>query len=185
MTALLAGAIGLLVMFGWALDISWIKSGLPHTVRMRPAAASALVLAASSLFIVASHVHRKLKRLATLLASAVMALGLFPLGRYALLGWGGSAPTSGVDLGSSYLASSPSMSPLSALSVAAIGLALITLSLGRFKRLTQLMASLAAAIGMAVVLRYLWAGDEVVFRGILTPMGVHSALAFLLIGTGT
>ncbi|MDB6000460.1 MAG: diguanylate cyclase [Rhizobacter sp.] len=183
--AALAGLIGLLVLGGWAFDIATLKSVLPHAVQMKSNTALGIVFASVALFANAGAVRPRLQWAPVLLALLVTALGLGTWSQYAF-GWQlGIDHLLFHDTSTTFNATQGRMSPTSALVLGAIGVALTALPGARFQPLVWLMAGLTALTGTVALLGYVWGASELVTDDLMTPVAVHAALAYVLLGVGT
>ncbi|MES3015839.1 MAG: CHASE3 domain-containing protein, partial [Pseudomonadota bacterium] len=188
-TARVAGAVtvllGLLVLAGWSLEISSLKSVLRGAVEMKANTAVGLVLAGGALSISSARAAAPIRGLAWLMALFVTALGLGTLCEY-VFGWRlGIDELLFRDTAIAYNAIPGRMSPYSAFAFGAIGLALCVLPRARLRPLVWLMSALVAAVGITSLLGYVWNASELVTDALLPPVAVHTALAFTLLGIGT
>ena len=184
-----AGAVnvllGLLVLAGWAFEIPVLKSLLHGAVQMKANAAVGLVLAGGALFIFGGRAAQRLQGLALAMALAVTALGLATLGQYAF-GWNlGIDELLFRDTAHAYNVIPGRMSPDSAITFCAMGIALTALPRARLQPLVWLMSALAVLVGGTSMVGYVWNASELITDNLLPPVAVHTALAFTLLGIGT
>jgi PAS domain S-box-containing protein len=177
--------IGVLVLVGWALFLPQLKSVLPHAVAMKPNTALAVALAGGALLLRAPEPKggATARALATALGAAVAAIGLATASEFAF-GWnlhidaalmpGPSAPAS----------ASGRMSPYSTAGLACLGLGLM-LAPGRrgYKHAVALGIG-TLMIGLVWLVGYAWGAPELLTDRWLSPLALHTALAFVLLGTG-
>ncbi len=188
-SGLFSATIGILVLFGWILDSSDLKSIEPGWVAMKGNAALGFVLLGLSLWLRASNVTYARKSwhvMASVLASIVALLGMLTLLEY----------LAGVDLGvdQQLFYEAPGaigtlapgrMAPASAWGFVLLGIALLRGgSNERDARRTSVLALLAALPALASALIYLYNTDNSYGLGQLLQMAVHTELAFLLLACG-
>ena len=185
LTATLTTVIGVMVLAGWTLGLPALKSALPGAVEMKTNTALGLVLAGCALLILGNRPSLPFQRLAQILALAVGALGLATLGEY-LFGWQlGIDELLFRDAAGAYNVARGRMSPYSAAAFVSIGLALAILPRPRLRPLARWAAGAMTVIGTLSLLGYLWKADELITDHWLPPVAVNSALAFILLGSGT
>ena len=177
--------LGLIVLAGWVFEISVLKSVLRGAVEMKANTAVGLVLSGGALFIFGGRAPGRLQGLALGMALVVAALGLATLGQYAF-GWRlGIDELMFRDTANAYNVIPGRMSPYSAATFCAIGVALTTLPLARLQPLGWLMSALAVFVGGLSLVGYVWSASELITDNLLPPVAVHTALAFTLLGIGT
>ena len=152
--ALLVAAMGLTVLFGWALDVTPIKNLLPGTVTMKANTALCFLLAGCALFLYLQ--TPGWQRLVQSMALAVAAIGLATLGEYGF-GW-----QLGIDqllfrepADALYTLHSGRMSVYAATGFSATGFALLALSRQALRLPAQLAAALTILVGVVPLLGYL------------------------------
>ena len=89
------------------------------------------------------------------------------------------------DTGHAYNVIPGRMSPYTAFTFAAIGIALAFIASARLRPLVWLLSTLVATVGVLNLLGYAWNVGELVTDIVLPPIAVHTALAFTLLGIGT
>ena len=178
--------IGGIVILGWLLDIPTLKSISPAWVTMKANTAVGLVLGGTSLWLLSSGTRRSC-RYAQILAAIVLGLGLLTLIQYLF----------SVNLGIDQLlfresagavgTSAPGrMAANTALNFLLLGSSLLLLSQRRLLRAgIQVFAIVAFFIAFLGLLGYVYDIQEFYGFGSYTKMAVHTAIAFLLLSTGT
>jgi PAS domain S-box-containing protein len=183
--ALLSMGAGLAVMLGWFLDLPLLRSIVPGAVEMKFNTALALVLAGGALFVYSRLAQRQFQRLAQGASALVAALGWSTLGEYAF-GWQlGIDELLMRDNGNAFNAIPGRMSPYSALSFGALGIALFLLPGRQLQALVGLLAALVALVGGVSLLGYAWNASELVTDNMLPPVALHTAACLVLLGLGT
>jgi len=174
----LVGA-GVLVIVGWAVELSVLRSLIPGLVAMNPATAVAFVLGGIALHqLNRAAVAQRRSRVAALCAVIVILLGASRLAAYvtpydlALDQW-----LFAERLGSNRMA------PNTAFNFVVDGLALLLLSLGLAIGIAQSMVLLAAVIAFIALLGYLYQVPLTGLPGYI-PMALNTALCFLVVEFG-
>ncbi len=185
-SAVLIMLVGALVLLGWAADIVVLKSIVPGLVPMMANTAAGFVLAGASLWLLRQEPDQAIppsrRRLAWALAAAVTLLGLLTLGEYAF-GW---------ELGLDQLLFKDSaaiehpgrMAIVTAVGFVLCGAALLVFDLESRRSLhpAELLALLAALIGLLSLVAYGF-GAEALYRVMpFSGIALHAAFAFLLLG---
>ncbi len=176
--ALLSGT----VLLGWKLGVARMKSGIPGSVAVNPAAAVSFVLVALSLWILARRLQANRTGLAT--AAAVVGIGASRL----------AAILSGWDLGIDRIlfrssldvaGSIPNrMSPNAAAAFVLVGVSLLLLHGGRWFRFGQSLALAAGWIGLLTVIGYGFGVMSLSQVHSYIPMALPTGIGFLLLGAG-
>ena len=185
-----AGAtVGVLVLIGWLLDVAVLKSLHPSLVSMKANTAIGFLFAGMALWLKCHEtgvLARPLRRLARILAGAVVLIGLFTLLQY----------ISGTDLGiDQLLFREPAgavgtlapgrMAPATALCFVLVGCALIAnVETDGGGAMLQYLAAVTVIPALASALGYLYGASNLYGIGYGTQMAVHTALAFLVIAAG-
>jgi PAS domain S-box-containing protein len=177
---------GALVLAGWALDITVLKSISSGFVSMKPNVALAFVLAGATLHVLSTgHANGHLRFVALASAFAVALVGMLTLSEY-LYGWNlnvdgllFSEPAGA--LGTSAPAR---MAPTSALSLFLIGVSLLVLDVRRCYPLAQLLTLVAALVSLTAFIGYVYGVGSLYGGGSSTAMALHSSLCFLLLSSG-
>jgi len=186
--AVVAGAVGVIVILGWLFDLDVLKSVLPGLTAMKVNTALGFILSGVALWGIQNGGQGKRLRLVSQLsAGVVLLLGLLTLGEY----------LSGMDFGIDQLliretTNLPGDIPgrfavNTALSFAAAGAALLLLSLEN--------GGLAVAIHVLIMVPIIAAGSALIGYGYdigdflrqkpnYTPMAIHSATVFVLLALG-
>jgi PAS domain S-box-containing protein len=182
LAALVAVALGLFVLLGWASGLGALSAFLPGALPMKPNAALLLVLLATAL---ALHAVRHRPRLVDALAIVVLAVAFATALEYA----------TGVDLGIDRLLGSDvarsgapypgrmALGSVIGFGVGAFGL----LSLGRTWRgwhLSAFLALIVALIGGLGVLGYAYDAHELTSIGSVTQIAFPAALGLVVLAAG-
>ena len=185
LAAVLAALLGIVVFAGWLFDLPLLRSVLSGAVEMKANTAVALVLAGIALYVLGGRPSPALQRFSLALALVVGALGCATLGQY-LFGWQlGIDELLFRDTARAYNVFRGRMSPYSAVAFAGLGLALAVLPQPRLRPLVWLAALAVMAIGGVSFLGYAWKASELVTDLWLPPVALHTAFAFILLGSGT
>ncbi|HUG11216.1 MAG TPA: CHASE3 domain-containing protein [Opitutaceae bacterium] len=182
---LLTAALGVFVLVGWVTEHSGIKSVIEGAVDMKANTAVGLLLSGMALCLLDSRGQGLRVRVGQAMGLAVALLGLVTLGQFAF-GW-----SLGIDEllfrdTSGFFTPHPGrMSPYSAVAFATIGLGLAALPVRALRWLALVAGSLALLIGAFSFIGYLWGASEVVTDQFASPVAVHTAFGFILIGAGT
>lgn len=177
-------ALSAIVLMGWVLDVTILKSVVPGVVSMKANTAIGLGAIGLSLAAVASGPMGRLRRSAWLGGSAVaIGVGAATLVQY----------INGVDLGIDQLlfvdrsaGQDPPGRPAPATATVMLALGLGTLALSNHDRRVSwvaVFASMAAvAMGLAGLLGQLYAADELVGAGAFFRLALHTSVAVIALG---
>ena len=183
--ALLAGAVGLLALMGWFVDLPQLRSVIPGAVEMKLNTALGIVAASVALWLVprSESGSGRARQVVLSLSILLILLGAATLAEYA---WG-------VDLGidqalvrdnaSAYNLAKGRMSPYSAVTFCAIGFAIGLLTVRRLLAAARVAAWLVVSIGALSILGYLWNAAEIVTDLVAPPVAVNTALVFVMLGS--
>lgn len=178
------GALGLFVLAGWSLKVSWIKSVLPGAVEMKPNTAVCLLLTGAALALLDRPSPGPRRRLGDFLGLMVALVGCATIGEY-IFGWRlGIDELLFRDTTIAYNVVPGRMSPYSAVVFAAIGIGLLSISRRSLHWLVLATAAVPFLIGGASVIGYLWKAGELVTDRFLPPVAINTAVAFLLAPVG-
>jgi len=183
--SILTVALGLIVLFGWSLDIDILKRLLPGLVSMKANTAIAFILSGIALYL---HTLRQLPPTALIIrclcASLVLLLGLVTLSEY-FFGW-----NAGIDQllfaepAGAILTSHPGrMSDITAINFALIGGALLLME-ARLWMAVQVISLVVAAITLLSIGGYLFGNLSLLQVGAATSIAAQTAAAFLMLSTG-
>ena len=194
LAAIVAVAVGVMVLVGWAFDIAVLKSILPGWASMKPNTAVCFILIGIALWLTTrqssiSNPHSAImfSRLARLCGLLAGLIGLLTLGEY-IFGW-----NPGID---QWLAREPDdtvgtshpgrMAPETALNFVLLSVALWLANGTRKIRWTTLASAnlglLVAIFALAALLAYLTPGLGAYGWFGLTIMAVHTAILFAMLG---
>ena len=177
-------AVGLLVLFGWLLDIQSLQSVVPNFVKMRPNAALGFVLmgiAVALLHMPGSRGTRRLVQFATVAAAFIGALTLFEY----IFGWNIGFDDllfrDATNLGRSLTPGR--MSPATALNFLLLGSALLLLETQRpaARIIADSLTTLAGLIGCLALLGYLFESPALYRLSGFNGMAVHTAMLFVFL----
>ena len=186
LSGLLAAAIGMAVLIGWATDNPFLKAVNPDFFTMKPNTALCLILLGLALLLHQSFPgSRKIGLTMRLLALLVAAIGLLSLSQYVVgVDWGidqflfSDAPNA---VRTTYLGR---MAPTAAVTFTLLGMALL-LSGSRFgPKAAQVGCTIGSAISLFVLVGYAYQVDWLTGVAAYTPMAVHTATAFLFLSLG-
>jgi len=177
---------GALVLAGWALDLTVVKSISSGFVSMKPNVAMAFVLSGVTLHLLSTGpTNGHLRFVALASAFVVAVIGFLTLSEY-LYGWNlnidhllFSEPAGA--LGTSAPAR---MAPTSALCLFLIGVSLLVLDVRRCYPVAQLLTILAALVSLTAFIGYVYGVGSLYAGGSSTAMALHSTLCFLLLSSG-
>lgn len=180
-------AVGTVVLLGWFLDVSLLKSVSPTWVSMKANTALCFVLSGASFFLLRAYPEASRQRLAGQVAGLlVLLVAATTLGEYAF-GWdarldqllfsesaaaaaGGEPGRMGANTAVAFV-------------LAVLALLLIDVEIRRV-RPGQIAALLVGAIGMVALVGYLYGAHGFktgVGRSDVTPMAVHTSVSFILL----
>jgi methyl-accepting chemotaxis protein len=176
--------VGLVVFFGWMLDIPTLKSLHPSLVTMKANTATSFILIGASLWLMQTkRVSQRNRRIAQGCALVVALVGLLTLGEH-LFGWDlridqllFKEPAGAVGT------SSPGrMAPNTALNFLLIGIALLRLDAKdrRDDRTNQLLILIAGMIALLGLLGYVYGISAFFGIASYTRMALHTAVAFIV-----
>ena len=188
--ALAATAVGLLVLVGWALDISGLKSVFPNLVTMKANTALGIVFCGLALALLSrGKTSGPVRYLTGLAGLALIFLGGLSLGED-IFGWNfGIDQWLVKDLAVSINSSSPGrMSPATAFVFLLLGCATMLASARILKgpgiAAISALGAVVVAIGCVSFFGYVLGGLLNIHFWSYTAMALHSALVFVLLGCG-
>jgi signal transduction histidine kinase len=186
LASLIALAMGVVMLIGWALDIPLLKSVVPGQVSMKANAAAAFVLTGIALWsLLAAGAPAIYGVIVRVCAGAVAGIGLLTLAQY----------VGGLDLGIDQLLfrdveTGPlpfpgRMAPATALNFLLLGTAILLLSFPRPPhRLAQALALMALVFAATAIVGY-GCGVKSLYRiWITTAMAMPTAVTFVVLSTG-
>jgi len=186
--AAISALVGALVLAGWVFGVETLKSVVPGLTSMKVNTAVSFILAGVALFVVARDGTGRPLRVAAQACSALMlAVGLLTLAEY----------VSGADLGIDVLPlrwmTRPSaeiagrMAVNTAISVAALGAALLLLASGRGRMVAviHLLAVLPLILGGSALIGYGYDIEDFLRVNLnYTPVSMPAAVVFVLLAFG-
>ncbi|MDZ8187720.1 MAG: PAS domain S-box protein [Nostoc sp. ChiSLP02] len=187
--AAFVASVGCLVLIGWILDISVLKSVLPNLVTMKPNTALGFVLAGTSLFALAEPQSSKKRWIGQICSFGVVAIALATLSEY-LFGWNlGIDELLFVDDTQAVGTLTPGrMSPLAAICFTFVGSALWLSARpspsSKPTRWVETLAILTSLIALQVIVAYLYQVQPIIAFHPYTQMAVHSAVCFVVLAIG-
>ena len=175
--------IGILVLLGWLLDITFFKSILPGLATMKFNTAFGLTLAGLSLlYLQPEKWTARRKRFGQSAAFLLFLLGLAVLCQYAF-GWNlGIDELIFKDPQTNPSAFPGRPSPITALCLLLTGAALLLFSFPGIRPPRRLTAALIAAIGIFAIIGYLYGVTSLYQVSLFSSMALHTAVAFTLMG---
>ena len=187
--ASVAVLLGLVVLTGWWLDVPILKSGMPGYVTMKPNTAAGLLLAGTSLWLLAPESRARRRTVIGLGCAAACAL----IGALTLLAYLGGPSRLNIDelifvvTENTGRTTTPGrMAATTAVGFVGLGLALVCLDArGRWSRMLGALALTGTvAIPLAVLVGYLYRVIPVAGSGQGLQMAVHTAVGFLALTGG-
>ncbi|OGV41228.1 MAG: hypothetical protein A2X48_18580 [Lentisphaerae bacterium GWF2_49_21] len=177
---------GLFVLAGWMFDIPSLKSVLPWFVTMKANTAVAFALAGLSLMLLAlKNPSLLVQRLSQVFAAFVALIGFLTICEYLF----------GVQLGIDQLffresvdavgtLSPGRMAPNTAITFILLGCTLILVNFRRSIPSAQRLALLIGIMGVVPLIGYLYGATVFIGIGYYTQMAVHTAVLFIIVGSG-
>jgi PAS domain S-box-containing protein len=177
---------GCLVLAGWALDLTALKSILPGLASMKANTALGFILSGTSLLLLQGEPDLARTRLSRACAAIATLAGLLTLGEYLFhldLGidqwlFRDMTPASGA-----YFPGR--MSLATAFSFLTLGCALLLASARRFDRLGEALTLAGLAVSLVALLGYCYGISSLYRIGAYSSMALHTALTFALLNFGT
>jgi PAS domain S-box-containing protein len=178
----LSALMSLVVLAGWALDLPALRSVLPGAVQMKANTALGLLAGSAALWL-RTRASPSAGRWASGLSAAVALLGLVTLAEY-LFDWNpGLDEALFRDHDTAFNQARGRMSPYSAIALVALAGSIVAMPRLRLLPLARIAAALVAGIGIVSFVGYLWNVSAIVTDRIAPPVALHTAWAFLLLGT--
>ncbi len=185
--AFVVTTIGTAVLVGWTLDIDLLKRVAPGLRVMSPMSAVAFILCGFSLALLRESRLTSQRRL----GAQLLAVAIFLIGTIEVLA---TITGSGIELDHLLFraqveegaSGGNDMATNSAIAFMLFGLALAYFG-GRTKlshQLSQVTATLGTILGLVPLIAYLYGADLEHGFGALVPMAAHTALSFVMLGTG-
>jgi two-component system, cell cycle sensor histidine kinase and response regulator CckA len=173
------GALGVLVLLGWALHISTLQTILPGLVSMKPNTALTLVFAGACIGILATRPIPNHRRVARLLAVAVLVVGALTVAEYVI------GRDFGIDnllfadkFSATQTSSAGRMSQATAGTFVALGAVFLVIDDGPSGALSAQILSVGVAMVTGVALAgYLYGVAALYQIGFFTSMALHTAVA--------
>ena len=176
--------LGLLVLAAWVLGIPALKSVIPGAVEMKANTAVGLVLSGTALALLSLTGPASAQVVARAMACFVALLGFATLVQY-LGGWQlGIDQLLFRDTAIAFNLAPGRMSPYSAFTFGILGLALALFPINRLRPFVVLASALVILVGMLSVVGYVWNASEMITDNLLPPVALHTAIAFIFLGSG-
>jgi len=177
--------IGLLVLFGWLLDIEQLKNVFAGLPAMEANTAIAFSTAGLSLWLRGS-TSPKMQTAAQVLGVITGLIGLLTLGEYVSGRNFGIDELISKDLAVSGVLHPGRMSFMSALNFTMMGMALLLLDSDNERRynLAQSLTLVAGLIAYIALAGYLFDVDSLYRVGVFAPMAFHTSSSFILLFVG-
>ncbi len=183
--AIAVSAVGLIVLFGWTLDIDILKRLLPGLVTMKANTAAAFLLSGTCLYLHLPHFSSSLAILLRRASALLVALiGLVTLGEY-IFGWeAGIDQLLFKDSPEAILTSHPGrMSDITALNFFLAGGALLLMEV-RLWAATQAMIIAMMLTTLMALAGYIAGNLSYTRIGFATSIAAHTVVNFLFLGAG-
>jgi PAS domain S-box-containing protein len=179
-------SLGALVLIGWALNITLLKSVLPHLVTMKANTAAAFLLSGTALWLLSGRQDFKgLHALARACALVTAAVGLLTLYEY------GADTNLSIDqllfteTAAAVGTSNPGrMAPPTALCFALVGIALVLMDRRAVTSTSQFLALGSGLIGLLALCGYILEVKPLYGLARYTQMAVHTSMAFVVLAAG-
>ncbi len=179
--------VGGLVLIGWALDVSWLKSILPGWATMKPNAAFAFILSGLSLWLLREETGGWPRRLAALFAGTMALIGGLTLTEH-FTGWDLGIDQLMVKEPPSTIGTFPSVriGINAALNFLLIGIALLILDVEthRGSRPAQHLTLIAALVSLLALTGHLYGVTRLQGLAFAIPMVQSTALTFIVLCMG-
>jgi PAS domain S-box-containing protein len=176
--------VGLADLVGWISNVSLLRTVLPGAVEMKANTGIGMMCCGTALLVNASPRAISLRRVAQALAALTALFALCTLAEY-LFDWNlGIDEWLVRDSMDAYNLFRGRMSPITAVTLAAIGLALAALPYPRLHGVAQWAGVGGITIGTAGLLAYAWNATEIVTDHWLPPVALNTAGCFALLGGG-
>nr|WP_186329886.1 response regulator [Variovorax boronicumulans] len=178
----LSALMAMAVLAGWAFDLPALRSVIPGAVQMKANTAVGLLACSAALWL-RTRAGPAADRWAVGLGVAVALLGLATLAEY-LFDWiPGLDEALFHDRDTAFNQARGRMSPYSAIALVALAGAIAAMRRPRLAPLVRTAAAFVAGIGIVCFVGYLWNVSAIVTDRIAPPVALHTAWAFLLLGT--
>src|SRR2546428_1603668 len=183
--AAISATVAILVLLGWGLDITVLKSVFPGTVTMKPNTALAFVFCGISLWFAARDAKNRSRFISIVSAYAGIIIGTLALCEY-LSGW-----DLGIDqvlfkepINSVSTFAPGRMAPASAFNFVLIGTALLICRRRSRQKLASVMVATTWSLSLLAAIEYLY--DTTTGFGVAayTRMALHTALTFIVLSAG-
>ncbi|CAN7653941.1 response regulator [Pseudorhodoferax sp. LjRoot39] len=178
----LSALMALAVLVGWAFDLPALRSVIPGAAQMKANAALGLLACSAALWL-RTRPGPAADRWAQALVGAVALLGLVTLAEI-LFDWNpGLDEALFRDDDTAFNPARGRMSPYSAIALVALAGAIAAMPHPRLLTLARTAAALVAGIGIVSFTGHLWNVSAIVTDRIAPPVALHTAWAFMLLGT--
>lgn len=186
-TSTLVMALGLVVLYGWALDINALKSVFPGLITMKPNTAVGFTLTGISLSMLAIAPDGRIaKWISKLTSGLVISFGILTFTQYVFdLNLGIDNLLFQVPPGASYSDRHPArMTPQAALIFSTLNGGILLIWQRKQLELIQYALLAITTVPLLTMLGYLFGVHALPLLGKYKPMAIHTSLGFLLISTG-
>jgi PAS domain S-box-containing protein len=188
LAGLLSLKVGLLVLFGWAVNSTELKSLAPGLIPMMPNAAIAFVCMGISLLAASARTHRQHVRfMAGGAATAAAIIGLATCLEYLLmvdLGFDQWVLFEPLETVGSSIPGRMGINTAICFLIVGLALALKILAPGRLEAMSDGFSLGATFLAFLAFLGYLYQERFLYGVGPYTPMALHTALTLMLVGAG-
>ncbi len=183
--AAISAGVAIIVLLGWGLDITVLKSVLPGKVTMKPNTALAFMFCGISLWFAARDEKNRSRFISIVSAYASIIIGTLVLCEY-LSGW-----DLGIDqvlfkepIGSADTFAPGRMAPASAFNFVLIGTALLICRRPGRQRLASVMVATTWSLSLLATIEYLYDSTTGFGVAAYTRMALHAALTFIVLAGG-
>lgn len=176
--------ISLIVLMGWILDNSLLKTFLPNGIEMKANTAIGFAFAAMSLFILSQSTTKSSSNLGQCFSVLPLALGIATLVEF--YGHVNLHIDELFFMDTQDIYGLPGrMSLYSAIAFTVIGIALFIQPYAKLWWIVRITALAVTFIGALSALSYIWNVSELIANTKIKPPAANTALAFFLLGIGT
>jgi PAS domain S-box-containing protein len=178
---MLFGVAGLV---GWTFHVQAFTSMLPGAVEMKANTALSLLLCGTALFVLTLPDSRNGRLGARWMAAITIVIASATFAEYAFDWRLGLDELLFKDSVGAFAFFRGRMSPLSAIALIAIGIALLGMTTRSWQSTAKISATLGASIGLVSLIGYMWNANELTTDRWLPPVAINTALCFAFLGGG-